>query len=282
MLKRWRDRKAEQAADRAGRYLADGYPAAGFGEEMAPPFSGNEKSGGNLARRGEGGSSGGEKHYHGHRDRLRERFLSAGVEALQDYELLELILFRAIPRRDVKPLAKRLLEEFGTVADVLGASPERLLEVRGVGQAVMTELKIVHGASIKLLQEEVLEKPVITSMSQLQDYLRARLSTEKIEQFRVLFLDNKNRLIADEKLYQGTVNHTPVYPREIMRRALELHASAIILVHNHPSGDPKPSKDDISMTLKIVEAGTTMGIRVHDHLIVGKKTVLSFRATGRL
>ncbi len=219
-------------------------------------------------------------HYHGHRDRLRERFLAVGPEGLQDYELLELILFRAMPRRDVKPLAKTLLERFGGFAGVIGADPERLMEVSGIGQAAMMELKLVHGVAVKLLQEQVLDKPVLGSSSQLVDYLKARLSTEKIEQFRVLFLDNKNRLIADEMQQQGTVNHTPVYTREVIRRALELHASSIILVHNHPSGDPTPSRDDVSMTMKIIEAGRTMNIRVHDHLIIGRGKVLSLRQEG--
>lgn len=221
-------------------------------------------------------------HYHGHRDRLRDRFLNAGVEALRDYELLELLLFRAIPRRDVKPLAKTLIARFGSLADVLGADPERLMEVEGVGRSVMAELKIVHGATIALLQGQLLEREVITSWSALQEYLRVRLATEKIEQFRVLFLDHKNQLLADEMQQQGTVNQTPAYPREIMRRALELHASAVILVHNHPSGDPKPSQDDITMTAAIVAAAQPLKIRVHDHLIVGRKTVLSFRAQGLL
>ncbi len=257
MLKRWSERKG---GDRPGD---GGKPAAGLSEAPSNPEAEKETP-----------------HFHGHRDRLRERFLAAGPDALPDYELLELILFRAIPRRDVKPLAKRLLERFGSIADVLGADPERLREIDGVGQGVMTELKIVHGVALKLLQEDVMEQPVISSWTQLQDYLRVRLSTEKIEQFRILFLDNKNRLIADEKQQQGTVNHTPVYPREVMRRALELHACAIILVHNHPSGDPTPSRDDVAMTAKIIDAGRTMNIRVHDHLIVGRGTVLSFKAEG--
>ncbi len=219
-------------------------------------------------------------HYHGHRERLRERFLEAGSEALQDYELLELILFRAMPRRDVKPIAKALLERFGGLAGVLGADPARLMEESGIGQAAMAELKIVHGVALKLLQTQVLEKPLISSWSQLESYLKARLSTEKIEQFRILFLDLKNRLIADEMQQQGTVNHTPVYTREVMRRALELHASSLILVHNHPSGDPTPSRDDVSMTMKIIDAGRAMGITVHDHLIVGRARVLSFRQEG--
>ncbi|MGF1456428.1 MAG: DNA repair protein RadC [Alphaproteobacteria bacterium] len=245
-------------------------PPAGGGEDAARPASSTAEAPAAKAK----------PHYHGHRDRLRERFLAAGVEGLQDYELLELILFRAMPRRDVKPLAKALLERFGGLAGVLAADIERLTEVSGIGQAVAIELKLVYGVSVKLLQEQVLDKPLLSSSSQLFDYLRARLSTEKIEQFRILFLDNKNRLIADEMQQQGTVNHTPVYTREVIRRALELHASAIILVHNHPSGDPSPSRDDVSMTMKIIEAGRTMNIRVHDHLIVGRSRVLSLRQEG--
>ncbi len=261
MLKRWKDRKKDKDIS---------YPK---GNRFGPKVFARE--GGFYETPTEY-----KPHYHGHRDRLRERFLSAGIEALQDYELLELILFRAIPRRDVKPLAKRLLEKFGSVGEVLGADPDRLLEVRGVGEATMTELKLVHAAALKLLQDQVMERPVISSWSQLTEYVRVRLGTEKVEQFRILFLDNQNNLIADEMQQRGTVNHTPVYPREVIRRALDLSASAIILVHNHPSGDPRPSKDDIAMTKRIVEAGNTMAIRVHDHLIVGKSTVTSLRAEG--
>lgn len=219
-------------------------------------------------------------HYAGHRERLRDRFLRAGPEALQDYELLELILFRAIPRRDVKPLAKDLIDRFGGFAGVLGAGPERLAEVPGLGQAAITELSIIQAAAVRLTHDRMLELPVISSWSALQDYVRMRLRTEKVEQFRILFLDNKNRLIADEQQQRGTVNHTPVYPREVIKRALELHASAIILVHNHPSGDPTPSRDDIAMTARIISAAQGVNIAVHDHLIVGRERVHSFKAEG--
>ncbi len=218
----------------------------------------------------------------GHRERLRMRFRKAGVNGVQDYELLELILFRAIPRRDVKPLAKELIATFGGFAQTLAASIERLTEIKGVSENVAQELKIVHAASIKLTQERVLNRPVISSWNDLLAYCRAAMADEKTELFRVLFLDKKNILIADEIQQRGTVDHTPVYPREVVKRALELGASAIILVHNHPSGDPTPSQADVEMTNQIVNASKALSIRVHDHLVIGHDNHASFKSLGLL
>ncbi len=221
-------------------------------------------------------------HMAGHRERLRTRFKKSGADALQDYELLELVLFRAIPRRDVKPLAKELISKFGGFAEVLGAPIERLTEVKGVSQNVALDLKIIQASAIKLTQERVLGRPVIASWSDLLAYCRAAMADEKTELFRILFLDKKNILIADEVQQRGTVDHTPVYPREVVKRALELGASAIILVHNHPSGDPTPSRADVEMTKKIVDAAKPLGIKVHDHLIVGAQLQASFKTLGLL
>jgi len=209
-------------------------------------------------------------HYHGHRERLRERFLAGGPEAVADYELLELVLFRALPRGDVKPLAKDLLKIFGSFSEVIAAPPARLRDVKGVGDAVIAELKVVQAAAHRFLRGEVRGRQVLSSWSAVLDYCRAAQAFADKEQFRVLFLDKKNQLIADEIQQTGTVDHTPVYPREVVKRALELSATAIILVHNHPSGDPTPSRADIHMTQAIVEAARPFGISVHDHIIVGK------------
>jgi DNA repair protein RadC len=207
----------------------------------------------------------------GHRQRLKERFASAGPEALPDYELLELVLFSAIPRRDTKPLAKRLLERFGSFAEVINAPPERLREVKGVGEAAITQLKIVRAGALRLMRGGIMDRPVLGSWNAVLDYCRAAMGFEAREQFRILFLDRKNRLIADEVQQQGTVDHTPVYIREVVKRALELSASAIVLVHNHPSGDPTPSRADVEMTRQIVEAAKPLGIAIHDHVIVGRQ-----------
>ena len=213
-----------------------------------------------------------------HRARLRDRFMQGGAAAMPDYELLELVLFRAIPRQDVKPLARQLLERFGDFNRVLSASPARLGEVPGVGPAVVTELKIVEAAAQRLARSRVMQQPVLSSWQALLDYCHTAMAHAEIESFRVLFLDRKNVLIADEAQGSGTVDHVPVYPREVVRRALELNASALILVHNHPSGDPTPSEADITMTAKVREAAQVMGITLHDHLIIGKSRELSFRA----
>jgi DNA repair protein RadC len=217
-------------------------------------------------------------HYHGHRGRLRERFLQGGSDALQDYEMLELILFRAIPRRDVKPLAKELLKKFGSLAEVIAAPAERLKEVGRLGEAAITDLKIVHAAANQLLRGAVQQRQVLSSWSNVLDYCRAAMGFESKEHFRILFLDKANHLIADEQHQTGTVDHTPVYPREVVKRALELSATAVILVHNHPSGDPTPSRADIEMTKAIVEVARPLGIAVHDHLIVGKDGHASLKA----
>ena len=216
-------------------------------------------------------------HYLGHRDRLRDR-AAATLDALPDYELLELHLFRAIPRGDLKPLAKALIARFGSLAAVLAASPADLKTVSGVGEAVARDLKLLHQTALRVGREAVGKRTVITSWSQLLAYVKLALAHEPREQFRVLFLDKKNQLIADELMNMGTVDHAPVYPREVMRRALELSASAVILVHNHPSGDPTPSAADIQMTREVVEAGRPLRITVHDHLVVGRDGVESFRA----
>ncbi|MFH5775249.1 RadC family protein [Paracoccus broussonetiae] len=217
-----------------------------------------------------------------HRARLRDRFMQGGATAMPDYELLELVLFRAIPRQDVKPLARALIDRFGDFNRVLSAPPARLEEVAGVGPAVVQELKIVEAAAQRLARSRIMHRPVLTSWDALLDYCHTAMAHREIEQFRILYLDRKNVLIADEEQARGTVDHVPVYPREIMRRALELSASALILVHNHPSGDPTPSQADISMTGRIVAAAEVLGLAVHDHLIVGRSRELSFRAEGLL
>ncbi len=214
----------------------------------------------------------------GHRDRLRSRFRKGGADALPDYELLELLLFRAIPRRDTKALAKLLLARFGSFAEVISAPEPRLLEVEGVGEAVVTELKVVRAAAMRLLRSEMVQKPVLSSWSQVIAYVTAAQAYESIEQFRILFLDKRNQLIADEVQGKGTVDHTPVYVREVVKRALELSATAIILVHNHPSGDPTPSRADIDMTKMVVEVARGLGIAVHDHIIVGRQGHASLKA----
>jgi len=217
-----------------------------------------------------------------HRKRLRERFLQGGSQAMPDYELLELLLFRAIPRQDVKPLARKLLETFGDLAATISASPARLTQVEGVGEAVVVELKLAEAMATRLTRARVLNRRVISSWDALLDYCHTTMSHRETEHFRVLFLDRKNTLIADEEQGRGTVDHVPVYPREIMRRALELNASALILVHNHPSGDPTPSQADIAMTEQIRAAAQSLSITLHDHLIIGKSRESSFQALGLL
>ncbi|GHC50241.1 RadC family protein [Neogemmobacter tilapiae] len=217
-----------------------------------------------------------------HRKRLRARFMQGGAAAMPDYELLELVLFRAIPRQDVKPLARRLLDTFGDFNGVVTASPNRLTQVQGVGDAVVQELKIVEAAAQRLARAKVMQRPVLSSWDALLDYCHTAMAHRETEQFRILFLDRKNVLIADEEQAKGTVDHVPVYPREVVKRALELNASALILVHNHPSGDPTPSQADISMTAQVRDAAGVLGIVLHDHLIIGRGRELSFRATGYL
>lgn len=219
----------------------------------------------------------GTPHFHGHRERLRKRFREAGAGALADYELIELVLFRAIPRRDVKPLAKALLRRFGSFADVVAAPALRLAEIDGMSAAAITELKVVQAAAIRFGQSRIERRAVLSSWSAVIDYCRSAMAFAEREQFRVLYLDKKNALIADEVQGEGTVDHTPVYPREVVKRALELSATALILVHNHPSGDPTPSRADILMTQQIVDIAKPLGVAVHDHIIVGRDGHVSFK-----
>jgi len=217
-----------------------------------------------------------------HRKRLRRRFIDGGATAMPDYELLELVLFRAIPRRDVKPLAWRLLDQFGDFNRVISAPPERLLEIKGVGDAVVLELKIIEAAAHRLARSKIMQKHVLSGWDALLDYCHTTMAHRETEQFRVLYLDRKNVLVADEEQAKGTVDHVPVYPREVVKRALELNASALIVVHNHPSGDPTPSETDITMTNQIQDAAMALGLILHDHLIIGRSRELSFRSEGYL
>lgn len=219
-------------------------------------------------------------HWQGHRDRLRGKLIQRGVSALDDYELLETLLFAFVPRRDVKPIAKALLSRFGTLSGILAADPVTMTTVPGIGKSVAAYIKAAREISIRADREAIESRALISSWPALLAYIRRQLQHETREQFRVLFLDRKNQLIADELMGQGTVDHAPVYPREIARRALELSASALILVHNHPSGDPTPSRSDIDITREIVDALAPFDIRVHDHLIAAKRGVVSFKTEG--
>ena len=219
---------------------------------------------------------------HAHRERLRDRFMTAGHTALADYELLELVLFRAINRRDVKPIARRLLEAFGDYNHVISAAPALLRQVPGVGEAAVRELKIVEATAHRLARAKVIGRPAVSSWSDLMEYCKVSMAHLDRERFRILFLDRKNILIADEDQQRGTVDHVPVYPREVVKRALELNASAMILVHNHPSGDPTPSEQDIAMTERIGAAADAVGVVLHDHVIIGKERDVSFRSLGLL
>jgi len=217
-----------------------------------------------------------------HRKRLRDRFASAGADALPDYELLELVLFSANARADMKPLAKRLLARFGDFNHVISADRARLAEVEGMGEAAIHALKIVEAAAHRLARARVINRPALGSWAAVVDYCKTAMAHGDIEQFRILFLDKKNVLIADERQARGTVDHVPVYPREVVKRALELNASAVILAHNHPSGDPTPSQADIDMTRRIHTALAAVNITLHDHLVIGKSRDASFRAMGLL
>ncbi|WP_425084103.1 RadC family protein [Ruegeria profundi] len=217
-----------------------------------------------------------------HRKRLRERFMSGGSGAMPDYELLELVLFRSIPRQDVKPLARLLMDTFGDFNRVLTAPEERLRQIKGVGETVITDLKILEACAHRMARARVMQRHVISGWDALLDYCHTTMAHREVEQFRVFYLDRKNVMIADEEQAKGTVDHVPVYPREVAKRALELNASALILVHNHPSGDPTPSQSDIDMTNRIQDACTALGLTLHDHLIIGKSTELSFRSEGYL
>jgi len=213
---------------------------------------------------------------------MRARLLSAGPDSLADHELLEMVLFLALPRVDTKSVARLLLARFGSFAAAIAAPLPDLRRIEGMGEAGAAALKTVQAAALRLARSEIMDRPVLASWDRLMDYLTASLARERIEQFRVLFLDNRNRLLADEMQARGTVNHTPVYPREVVKRALELHATALILVHNHPSGDPTPSVDDIAMTREIVSAAGALSIVLHDHVIIGNGTWTSFRKAGLL
>lgn len=219
-------------------------------------------------------------HRLGHRDRLRARFNKAGTDALADYELLELILFRAMPRRDVKPIAKELIARFGSFSEVINAPADLLKEIKFVGDCAVTELKLVRAAALQFKKDDVIDRPLLSSWDAVLDYCHAAMGYENREQFRILFLDKRNRVIADEVQQVGTVDHTPVYTREVVKRALELSATALILLHNHPSGDPEPSRADIAMTRKIVETANNLGIVIHDHIIIGREGYASFKDKG--
>ncbi|MCU0887098.1 MAG: DNA repair protein RadC [Rubritepida sp.] len=218
----------------------------------------------------------------GHRARMRQKLLESGPDALLDHELLEMVLFTAIPRRDTKPIARALLARFGSFPDALAAPQAELSAIEGLGEAGIAALRVVQAAALRLQRASLREQPLLNNWDALERYLTAALAREPVEQFRVLFLDSKNRLIRDEAQAKGTVNHTPVYPREVVKRALELHATALILVHNHPSGDPTPSRADIEMTGEVKRAAELLGIALHDHLIVGRGATLSFRREGLL
>ena len=262
------------ARDAGAKQGAAPGPAPGTGAPEKPAPRSAEKS---APRRKAAAPS-----HAGHRQRLRARFIEGGPDALPDYELLEMVLFRAIPRRDTKPLAKALIARFGSFNEVITAPVDRLTEVTGVSEGVATELKLIQAAALRLAKSAVMDRPAISSWSALVDYCSAAMAYETTEQFRVLFLDRKNVLIADEIQSRGTIDHTPVYPREVIKRALELGASAIILVHNHPSGDPSPSRADVEMTKKIEDAAKPLGVAVHDHLVIGKGQHASLRQLGLL
>ncbi len=255
-------------SDAAMPLFGDGGPA---GDEVPPPAASALATGSRLP-----------SYIRDHRKRLRERFMAGGAGAMPDYELLELVLFRAIARRDVKPLARRLLDTFGDFNRVLSASPARLSAIDGVGEAVIAELKIVEAAAQRMARARVIHRPVISGWGALIDYCHTAMAHHETEQFRVLYLDRKNTLIADEQQARGTVDHVPVYPREVVKRALELNASALILVHNHPSGDPSPSQADIAMTAQVVAACEALSLTLHDHLIIGRDCEMSLRAEGYL
>ncbi len=219
-------------------------------------------------------------HHAGHRDRLRARFLKSGPGAFESYELLELMLFTALPRRDVKPLAKTLLARFGSVAGVLGAPLEELKSIKGLSENSAVLIKTIHALTQRALMDDVRKKPLLNSWQKLIDYCTVAMAHEKREQFRVLFLNRQNQLMGDEVQQVGTVDHTPVYPREIVKRALEIGATALILVHNHPSGDPMPSDSDLMMTEDIIRAAGALGIYVHDHIIISESGHVSFKSLG--
>lgn len=221
-------------------------------------------------------------HYHGHRDRLRRRFVESGADSLQDYELLEIFLFMAIPRRDVKPLAKELLSVFGSLPELLSASISEIVKIKGVSENTAIGLKAINATSHRSLKQEIMKKPILNSWARLMDYCYATMAHEKKEHFRILFLNKKNELIADEIQSSGTVDHTQAYPREIVKRTLEIGATAIILMHNHPSGDSRPSQADLDMTRTIQKAAEAFNIVVHDHVVISRNGYTSFKNEGLL
>jgi len=228
-------------------------------------------------------AEGGDKpHYHGHRKRMRAKLLDSGPDSFRDYEILEMALWAASPRGDTKPLAKMLIEAFGDFARVISADPERLAEVPGIGEAAIAQIKLLDAAAVRLARARVMNRNVLSSWQSLIDYCRASKQYKKTEEFHILFLDRKNVLVADEVQQKGTVDHTPVYPREIVKRALQLEASALIMVHNHPSGDTTPSRADIDMTKQVLEAAKAVGVVLHDHLVIGAGEPYSFRSNGLL
>ncbi|WP_254436350.1 RadC family protein [Ruegeria arenilitoris] len=250
-------------------------PSYAYRNRLSP----KNAAGGGLVKGDDGAK---RPHYWGHRERLRQRFLKGGHDPMPEYELLELLLFNAIPRIDVKPLAKRLLAEFGDLNGVIAACKHRVLKVEGANDWVYYHLRVVEAFGHRMAQAQVMKRDVVSSWEALVTYCRTAMAHREIEQFRVLYLDRKNVLIADEEQSRGTVDHVPVYPREVVKRALELNASSLILVHNHPSGDPTPSTSDILMTERIQDACNTMGILIHDHVIIGKKEEYSFNTNGLL
>ena len=218
----------------------------------------------------------------GHRQRIREKFLNNGGSALADYELLEAYLTIAIPRRDVKPLAKQLIAKFGSFAEVINAKNEDLLSVSGVGENTLFALKIVSEAARRMSWEMLKDKdaPVIADMDALIDYCRMAMAYQDVEEFRLIYLNGKNRVIAEVTQQKGTINHVAIHPREVVKSALDNHASAVIMVHNHPTGDTTPSRADIDMTKKVNEALASVNIQLHDHVIVSKYGCYSFRSAG--
>ena len=251
--------------------------AYGSGFRKTDKLSSDVAAGGGLV---EGADGHKRPHYWGHRERLRKRFLAGGHSAMPEYEILELLLFNAIPKIDVKPLAKRLLSAFGDLNGVIAASEHRLLQVDGADSRVYLQLRVAEAFAQRMAQAKVLSREVVSSWNDLIDYCRTSMAHRETEQFRILFLDRKNVVIADEEQAAGTVDHVPVYPREVAKRALELSASAVILVHNHPSGDANPSPEDVEMTRRIVAACDAIGVTIHDHVVIGKGTETSFRSLG--
>lgn len=280
----WKRGKAEGWPEPAGRERASGFADAGAArlEPAVPEQSGRAPDPLRASLRFPAEAPFPSTGPHGHRGRMREKLLTRGADALADYELLEMLLYFAMPKGDTKPLAKALINRFGSFAAVLATPQQALLETRGLGPHSVAALKLVQAAALRMARADAVERPVLNNWDRLMDYLHAVLAREKIEQFRVLFLDSRNRMIADEAQARGTVNHTPVYPREVVKRALELHATALILVHNHPSGDPTPSAADIEMTREVRQAAAILSITLHDHLIVGNGRWLSFRQEGLL